>query len=496
MQDTRPFGDYLPDLPGLRHPGLTVAKNALPRSGGYDEQLGQSIVTDFTALNNTARGAIAFIDAAGNPHHFSGTEDKLYHLDTATTEVTRASSAYNATSKAQWEFLRFGPHVIAINPFDDAQFFTIPTSTLFDRLSLTAPRARHQGLVGRHVVFGNTNDSVDGPVTNRIWWPAIGNPFNWPTPGTDDAVAVQSDRSDLEGEGGGIQRVISGAEVGAIFQERAIWRMDYVGSPAIYELNRVEPNRGLLIPGLAVAISRQIFYLAEDGFYAFDYTSSVPIGKDRINKTFLADVDSDFFHRVTSLPDPDATRWYVLYPGSGHNSAGDPNKWICYDWALGRWGHGEFDGDILAHVLPLGLHLDSLPDDFLDIAGSFDDLVAGTGALKLGVYDSNHRLASLDGTPLDAVFETGDLEFMPGRQSILDLVRSLVTGKNSDVTIQVASRGRIKGDIVYGKKRTIDEDGDAGIRQSGRYHRVRTNVSKGFDEAVGFDYQTTRGGWR
>ncbi len=510
MQKRQPFGDYLPDLPGLSHPGLTIAKNSVPRAGGYGQQLGPVALTGFSALADTARGQLAMIDAGGNPHHFSGDATSLYHLSASTEDVTRASGIYNANGDARWEFALFGDTIIAVNPFDDPQYFTIPTSVKFDRLSTGAPSAYHMGLIGRHIVLGRTNDPIDGPVGNRVWWPAIGDPFNWPVIGSDNAVAVQSDFNNLEGEGGNVQRVVSGAEVGAVFQERAIWRMDYVGSPAIYQFSRVEPSRGLLIPGSVVTVGRNIFYCGEDGFYAFDYTTSVNIGKEQIDQTFLSDVDSQYFHRVTALRDPDQTRFFVLYPGQG-NVAGLPNKWLCYDWALRRWSHGEFDGQILAHVLQVGLTLDHVPDTLasgIDDAaiinptdGSaepllFDDPLAGTGALQLGIYDSSNQLASLTGTPLEAVFETGDLEILPGRHALLDLIRPLVTGTHTKLTVQSAGRNKYQAPIEYGKGRTIDLEGDAGVRMSGRYHRIRTTIKNGFDEALGSDLQYGQGGIR
>lgn len=503
MQQRYPLGPYLPDLPSIGKQSVQVARNALPREGGWTEQKGFSQITDFTALDDRARGAISLIDDSGNPHHFVGTATKLYHQDTETRDVTRLSGgAYNAVGSARWEFVVFEKTIIAINPFDEPQYFTLNLSTNFDRLDTAAPRAAHQGVIGRHVVFGNTSDPIDGPVPNRLWWPAIGNPFYWPnpragSPEADDATQVQSGFVPLEGDGGPILRVVSGAEVGGVFQKNAIWRMDYVGSPNIYEVNRVEPNRGLLVPGVAVPVSRWIFFLAEDGFYIFDYTSSTPIGKDQINKTFFADVDLAYADRISAVPNPDQTRIYVLYPGSGH-TGGAPNKWLCYDWALQRWGHGELDAELLVQALPPGVHLDNLPYSNIDAPGlaSWDDAVAGAGSRSLAVYDHSHFLGTLSGTPLTATFETDDLELSPGRRSLLNYVRPLVRGDNSKITVQASSRGRYQDDIEFGLERTIDAQGDAGIRQDGRYHRVRVNVDYGFDEAIGFDAHFTRGGWR
>ena len=67
--------------------------------------------------------------------------------------------------------------------------------------------------------------------------------------------------------------------------------------------------------------------------------------REVIDQTFLSDVDTDLFHRVSAVSDPDTQRIWVMYPGQGHNAAGTPNKVLIYDWTLNRFSHGEL-GDL------------------------------------------------------------------------------------------------------------------------------------------------------
>jgi len=315
-------------------------------------------------------------------------------------------------------------------------------------------------------------------------------------------VAVQSDSQILEGSGGWVQAVVPGSEVGAIFQEHAIWRMDYVGGDVVFALNRVEPNRGLLVPGLAVPVSRWVFYLSEDGFYLFDYTQSKPIGKDRVNKTFFADLDASYLDRVSAIRDPDQTRIYVLYPGSG-NSGGTPNKMLIYDWALDMFTEANVDAECLTWALTSGANLDS-PDtvadpDLLGVqtggAGSpdtlppgdetFDGRVSPPGALTVGAYDTSHILSSFTGTALAGTLETGDIEVNPGSRTLVNRVRPIVD--SAEATIQVASTGRKNESFAYGAISEQDNDGKCPVRVDGRYHRIRTNLPAAFTNAVGID---------
>jgi hypothetical protein len=364
-------------------------------------------------------------------------------------------------------------------------------------------------VIDNFVVFGNIYDQEIGNHPEAISWSGINNSLSWPERGSDGAVAVQSDRQILEGNGGWVQAVVPGSEVGAIFQEHAIWRMDYVGGDVVFALRRVEPNRGLLIPGLAVPVGRRVFYLAEEGFYMFDYTSSEPIGKDRIDSTFFADYDADYPDRVTAIRDPDSTRIFVLYAGAG-NTDGTPNKMLIYDWALDNFTTAEIDAEVLTWAVTPGLNLDS-PDTVADPdilgtqtggAGSpdtdppgdetFDIRQAEPGALSLGAYNTSHVLSNFSGSNLAGTLESGDVEITPGYRSFVKEVRPIVD--SVDATIQVASTKRRNETITYCPIVKQDDDGKCSTRVDGRYHRFRTNLPSTFTNAVGMDVESRRSG--
>jgi hypothetical protein len=530
------FGEWTPDRPPLvNQRTLKTCKNVLPIVGGYGPQSGLATVSGFSALAERARGAISIKDAFGNPATYVGTETKLYCLGAqdATGEglvdVTRTSGAYNASDDARWEFALFGNILIAVNPNDDTQYINVSTGTNFAALRGDAadapagsvgiaPRAKHVGLVGNHIVLGNTNDPIFGPVPDSVWWPQIRNPFNWPTTGTDDAVAAQSDRQPLEGNAGGVQRILAGAEVGVIFQERAIHRMDYIGGDVIFQITRVEPNRGLLASGLAVAIGRFVYFCNEDGWYVSDYTSSTPIGRGKMDTFFFNDLDQANIERCSTVRDPDKQRFYVLYPGAG-NTGGTPNRFLCYDWALEQWTHGEFDPtgagtEILvengAFTAQPSLDYPQAGDpgiaedpDAVDTpAGlpSFDEETVVVGAEVLSAFDSSNQLAQFTGAALEATFETGDIEIDPGWWTVVSEVRPLVTGSRIPiVSVAALEKARETNDPLYGPAEPMDEDGNCAVDMgNGRYHRFKLSIpAGGFDEVVGIEIdEYTRSGLR
>lgn len=501
-----PAGPWRPDRPPLTNQrGLAIAKNAVPIRGGYAQQKGLADVSGYTPLAERARGAISVLDPAGNPINFVGTQTKLYRLGSNGTEdVTRTSGGYNCADDSRWEFGLFGRYLVAVNPGDHTQYIDILTGTNFADLrgdaadapegsAGEAPRFRHVGIVGNFLVGGNAYDPSFELVTNSVWWAANGNIFNWPAPGSDDAVAAQSDRQPLEGDGGWVQRVIGGAEVGMVFQERSIWRMDERGGDIVFQFTRVEPNRGLLAPGLAIAVGRLVFYCSEDGWYVTDYTTSQPIGKERWDRFFLADLDGDHLDRCSMSVDPDAQRWYALYPGAG-NVGGAPNRYLCYDWSLNEASHGEIDAELLTRVLAPVATLDtgSDPDD-LDASGepSLDYRLSRVGASVLGAYDHDDTLVEFTGDPLEATFRTDYLDLDPGHWTYFSSVRPLATGCLPHVRAASLEKLVKQADVEFGlEERVEDEGGDALVRSNGRYHQLEVRIEAGgFESFVGIDIE-------
>jgi hypothetical protein len=496
------FGPWTPDLPPLvNQKGVTLARDVVPVAGGYSLRDGLAPVTGATALVNRARGAIVGIDSAGVPFNFAGDDTQLYKIDASGAAAIPKAGGYSCFDDAKWQAAIFGDVVVFVNPNDETQYYSLRTSALFADLDSNAPRARHVGVIENFLVLGNIFDATLGTLTNALSWSARDNVFGWPVIGTEDAIDVQAGRQLLEGNGGWVQAVVSGSEVGVIFQERSIWRMEYRGGDIIFEFTRQEPDRGLLIPDLAVPFGRHILYCNEDGFYLFDYTTSKPIGKDRVNDYFFGDLDADYLDRVTTIRDPDETRIWISYPGSG-NSSGTPNKLLVYDWAMDQWSHGDETIEMLAHAIGAGLHLDTAdnPPTDPDVDGlgddppgdpysvgdtTFDARVAAAGALAIGAYDTNHIHNEFTAQSPTGRIETGDLEMNPGQRSFVSEIRPLVD--TGDVSVQVAALATRRSAVEYGNESTLDRDGKCSVRSDGRYHRVRVIVPPDSVNVTGLD---------
>lgn len=376
MKITIPFGEYLPDLPVYQNPGATQAKNVLPSARGYLPWPAQSAYS--AALDARNRGAFSAKDKDSVVSVYAGDAAKLYSLDgTSWTDVSKSGSpAYALDTEENWEFAKWGETVIACSGVNGAATNNIQQITLgaaqFADLAGTPPQARHIAVVRDQVVVGNTWDSTDGNVPNRVRWCGIEDETAWTVSAT-----TQADFQDLQGQGGWVQRVVGG-EYGLVFQERSVWRMTYVGSPIVYQFDEILPGRGTPCPGSVIRVGDYVFFLSQEGFEVIrDGTNSEHIGAQKIDRTFLRDFDSEYWYRVTASYDPIAHRVYWAYPGSGA-TAGDPDTILCFDWSTGRWSYSEQEMQQIFVASATGTTLDAL--DAAIISGRAEQVTNGAFA--------------------------------------------------------------------------------------------------------------------
>lgn len=486
---TLPIVDFMPDQPPFQNPGSAIITNAMPKTQrSYGPISG---LTPYSgALPLRCQGSQTFLDSSDNVNIFAGDATDLFVLTSASTNFTKVSkspAAYDVDPGAMWNFVQFGARVIGSDINDPMQSFTmgVGTATTFIDLAAAAPKAKYLAVVRNFLVGAWTNDPSNGNQPQRVWWSSLNDPTNWPTPGTASAAQVQSDFNDLLGQGGWIYGIVGnlGTADGAVFMEEAVWRMVYAGPPSVFYFFPAEGVRGTRAPASIVQLGPLVFYYGRDGFYSFDGTNSTPIGANRVDAYFNANVDVNNLGRIVGAVDPSNKLIYWAWPDKSASN-GNPNNLLGYHWQLNKWGSAKITTEYLVTGLTFGYTLDNM-----NSFGTFDSMpqypldstVWTGGAELLAAFDTSHMLNFFNGNSLAPVIETSEVELpFAGRLGLVKNGRPLVTGPGSVPTLSVGYRSRLTGTVTYTTASTMNAIGTAPIRApAARYVRAQIAMSAG-----------------
>lgn len=434
-----PFGEYLPDQGSYNSQGSPNVLNCVPEANGYGPF--PSAVVASAALDDYPQGAFSVVDSGGTARTFVGDASKLNLLSAgAWTDVSKVGG-YTTDPSEQWSFTAFNQYVIATNYFDPIQYYQMGVSTDFADLTGSPPKARYCARVKDFVVLGGINDGNAYP--NRVQWSAFDDPLgSW---AVDDAT--QADYQDLPSDGGWIKAVVGG-EYGVIFQERAITRMTYIGSPLVFQFDPVEAGRGTQAPGSVVKFGNNIFYLGTDGFYLFNGSSSVPIGENKVNKFFFDDVDSTYIYNVRATVFPDKSIIMVSYPGPNNND-GQCDSQLLYNYTLNRWAPASVECSVPFLMFSESQDLDDISGSIDALTYSLDSVAFRAGTLKLAGFDEDRKLVTLDGDAETAVIQTKDFRPNPAGRSTIFEYRPVVVTDELDISGSVSGLLYRRDSVVH-----------------------------------------------
>lgn len=398
-----PYAEYRPDVSDYEGQATRNLLNVIPRGDGYGPFPSFSAYT--AALPSTCRGAFYALKFDGTVVTFAGTASRLYKLnntDFTWSDVSSGGLAYSTLSSfAQWQFAQTGNLVFATQANAPLQVFDLTGSTTFSNALGSPPQAAYVSVVGRFLVLSGL---LSAPY--RIQWCGLNN-FN--AANSWDNVTAGADFQDFPD--GGIVRGVAGGEAGVIFQDQAIRRMSYVpGSPIIFQIDRITQDKGLYAPYSIIRAGERIFFYAGQGFHKIEPGGvPEPIGREKIDRTFLADLDKGNLQLFIGAADPRSTRVYWAYK-SVSGTTGAYDKILGYDFLLDRFFPILSTGEYLLGMSQTGLTLENLDS----ISPSLDALTLSLDAYATAVqpeiaqFSGAHVLGFFRGASLEATMESAE----------------------------------------------------------------------------------------
>ena len=483
-----PFGEWLPDQPEHGKKGANVATNVYYAANTY-KRFPSLVDYSSNTTSTDSKGAGSFRDNSNAVFNFVGTRTNLYQL--ASGAFTSRKASLNGTDTDFWTFTQFGEYVIASNGVDAVQYYLMGTSTNFADLTAiqtagTCPVFRVSGVVRDFLVTGNIVGA-----TNRIQWSGINDITVW--------SGKQSDLQDLPGSGGRVVAITSG-EVGYVFRQNQIIRMDYVGGNVVFRLSVISPNRGAVYGRTVCQDNRQIFFYADDGFYQINGDQVIPIGAEKVNRFFDLNLNKGFTDRICAAVDPFNQLAMWLYPSVNNtaNTTGICDRIIIYNYVTKKWSLAEASASTIfpqfvgAYTVEL---MDIISENLDDIGAALDTDYWSGGQMFLGAMDSDYKAAIFSGTSNECEVETDEIEPFPGLRANITGVRPIV---DAAATLTVKARERLADTESETSSVSMRNSGINPVRKSGRYVRANVKIPSGtiFTHAQGVDLVASRAGTR
>lgn len=466
-----PLGEWLPDLPDYLNEGALEAKNVLPFYKSYGAMRSLDSFTD--TLASACLGMIWVQDANSVVDNFCGDANNLYRLSGSTTwdNANGPSGPYTADN---WEFVKYGERVIAVNVTDPPQKFDLGVDTDFADLAGSPPSARRIATVRDFVMLGD----ITGLGTAFVQWSGFNDSEAWAT-----SAATQADRQELLGRGGRIQRIVPG-EIATIFREQSIYLAEYIGPPVVFQFDEVERNRGTPSPYSVVWTGGRIWYYGWDGFYVFDGQRSEPIGNNRISRWMSQNAAPDALETMRGVVD--RQNRLVMWAFKSSSSETNNNRMIIYNWQADKWSHAEIETEIIGEFVASGLSLDEL-DSVLPGGIDANSILVDSaqfagGGLSIAAFDPTHATATFDGPTLPATVDTKETGNEESKRVYVNSIRPQIESlSNNAVTVQVGHRETLKEGVSFTAARGPNtHNNEVNVRLNSRYLRYRLNITGDF----------------
>ena len=462
------FGEWLPDQPGLVG-ALTVAQNVYPKAVGYGP-VSEEVDYSNDAGENLNNIASAF-DSNGTVKLFAGGSTKLFLFNSASKNLDDVSATTYSTVN-RWRFAQFGNNLLAASFANTMQRYDLTTTGDFQNLSTAAPKAAFVTVVRDFVVTGYQQN-----YKNRVQWSGIDDATTW-----SNSEITQSDFQDLPD--GGDVRGVTGGEFGLVLLERSIYRMSYIGTPLIFQFDNISRNLGCYESNSVVQYQGVTYFLADDGFYACDGQNIIPIGSEKVNRYFFANMDEGVMDRMSAAVDP--FRNLVVW---GYPSISDTYRLLFYHVPTKRWSYANSTVNRIANTATPGSSLEDLNtfSASIDALGfSLDDRQWLGGKMVFGGV-KEEKVITFGGSPKAARIDTQDIS--DGQNStMMTLAKPLVD--NGSASVAVASRSVLNQGVSFNSSVAASSENRVGLRSLGKYHRLRVEPSgDNWQTAIGVDVE-------
>jgi hypothetical protein len=139
-------------------------------------------------------------------------------------------------------------------------------------------------------------------------------------------------------KGSKIVSALQGPQQGIVWTDLAVWAMQYVGPPYVYQFNELGNGCGLIGRKAMASMDGAIYWMSQSQFYVLGAEGVRPITCP-IWDVIFQDIDMSGVDHIRCAPNSRFNEISWFYPTT--SSGGQVNKYVKYNIALGTWDFGE-----------------------------------------------------------------------------------------------------------------------------------------------------------
>ena len=258
------------------------------------------------------------------------------------TGITPTGVSGSPINAVDWTLDNWGAFLIA-NPLNGPLYVWEPTSGNYTATCVaTAPPVNHGAFVAmpqRQVIaWGTTFTGIHDPLLIR--WSDVNSFDIWTAAITNQAGSYRIPK------GSKVIQCIQGPQQCLIWTDLAVWAMQYVGQPYVYQFNELGTGCGLIGRKAAGSMNGIVYWMGQSQFYRLAGGGVEPI-RCPIWDVVFQDLDTNNLDKIRIAPNSrfGEITWYFPTTSNG----GENEGYVKYNVILDQWDYG-FNSDANPYV--------------------------------------------------------------------------------------------------------------------------------------------------
>jgi hypothetical protein len=262
------------------------------------------------------------------------------------------------TNIVDWSLDNWGETLIA-NPLDGPIYewspsANTPTATIIPE----APQINEGCFVAmpqrQIIAYGSTFNGVKDPLLVR--WCDVANYNSWVGLVTNQAGSYRIPK------GSKIVQGIQGPQQALLWTDLAIWAMQYVGPPYVYQFNEIGTGCGLIGRKAATSVNGIVYWMGQSQFFRLAGSGVEPI-RCPVWDVIFQDLDTNNLDKIRVAPNSRFGEISWFYPTK--SNGGEVSHYVKYNFILDQWDFGEMGRTAWINESVLGPPIGAAPDQFI-----------------------------------------------------------------------------------------------------------------------------------